>query len=126
MLCKNWLIARTMLRRRCWKRVQISNKSLRSLSCRCMGPRIYRGGARSTVEWRSTAGKRRFSIDVAGAGERSDPGGGWVLYSASRRDYRCASADNRRGETEDRGSNQERPDARVDRDQRRRDRSSVA
>src|SRR5207237_3363485 len=87
--------------------------------------RIHRGCVRSPVECRSTARKRRFSINGAGAGERPDPGGGWVLYFASGGDSRIASADNRRGEAEDRGGNQERPDPRVDGDQRRGDRASV-
>src|SRR4029077_9982595 len=82
--------------------------------------RIYAGGARSETECRSSIGRRRFQAIAARAEQRSNSGGGWILYFASRRDCRGASTQHRRSETENRGGDQEFSSPRADVNERRR------
>jgi len=96
--------ARLILRRRYWRRGQISSRPLRNFSCRYM--KLANLPKRSlTRSWkvRCATWPGCFQALNAGAEQRSCSGSGRILYLASRRDYRGASAHTRRSETESRG-----------------------
>src|SRR6266487_6588023 len=80
----------------------------------------------SDIKHRSTTRSRRFQIIDAGAEQRPDSGGGWVLHFASCRDGRGASTHNRRGKAENRRSNQELSNSGADVNKRRRNCASTA